>query len=308
MAKRTYNTEDLSNNDTSVSDIINDDIHDEHKTEKSTVRKSKSGFNIVTGLISIGLLMGSIFFGYKFLQEENKHISVIKLWDNIKDIANETETSTDGSSKDNVSSESAYSTDPIDREINWIDLCKINSDVTCWMYIPDTQIDYPVLQEPRYGEYFYLRRDIYKKEFISGSLFIPKLPDGYTEDAHLLIFGHNMRNGTMFSTLLEYKSNKFYTDHPYIYMYYPDRTEKWEVWSAYHTSQNDIVYHIPYELGTEEYVNLLNSIDSKKSYTTSIKDVTSDTNILSLSTCDKTDNESGRFVLNAVMVDVKYIN
>lgn len=299
MAKRTYSVNDIQNDDSDV--LIND--NEQNVSDNVSQKKSKSAFNVITGLISIILLASSLFFGYLYLQEENRNVSIVKLWDEIKGIANKD----DAAENDGISSESAYSTDPMDRDINFNDLYKINNDVTCWIYIPNTQIDYPVLQEPKYGEYFYLRKDIYKKDFVSGSIFIPKLPDGYSEDAHLLIFGHNMRNGSMFSILLEYKTKKFYEEHPYIYMYYPDRTEKWEIWSAYHTSQNDIVYRIPYELDTEEYANLIKSIDSKKAYTTSITNVTSSTNILSLSTCDKVDNNSGRFLVNAVMVDVKYI-
>lgn len=272
-----------------------------------TKQKSKLAVNILTGVIAVALLSGGIFFGVKFLQEERRNAEVIQLWDDVRDEANE---DVAPESDNGLTGESAYSTDPIDRVINWDNLFEINTDIKCWLYIPDTNMDYPVMQEQTFGEYSYLRRDIYGNDASCGSLFTPCQPEGYEDkDAHLLIFGHNMRNGSMFSPLSGYKTEEFYLEHQYIYIYYPDRTEQWQVWSAYHTNKYDMVYNIPYEMGTVEYANLLDDIESKKSYEAADVDVTTSMNILSLSTCDKTDGtNTGRFVVNAVLVDVKYLD
>lgn len=307
MGRRYYgtpSTTDTASRRVFGGQVVNDDLE---KQLPSSKPKSKIIINILMGMFAICLLFGGIFFGIKFLQEDQRNTDVVQLWDDIRDVANDDDESV--TSEDGLSEEVAYSTDPMDRLINWKNLLDINTDVACWMYIPDTNIDYPIMQEQTFGKFFYLNRDIYKKEFSSGSLFIPCQPEGFeNKDAHLLVFGHNMRNGSMFSQLSKYKSKDFYLEHPYVYVYYQDRTEKWEVYSPYHTNKYDMIYNIPYEHGTKEYSNLLVYLEQQRLYEASDMDVTTSMNLLSLSTCDKTDGTNiGRFVVNCVLVDTKYL-
>lgn len=260
--------------------------------------------NIILITIAICMLVGGIYFGFKWAQEEKKTADITQLWDDVKEIADETEDSfTD------ISWGEGYSKDPIDREINWDDLQTINSSVYAWIYIPNTSVDYPIMMEQKFGTYFYLNHDIYKQSLVSGCIFIPKEPDWFEgDDAHLLVFGHNMKNGTMFSSLMEYKDEAFYKEHPYIYVYYPDRTEKWAIWNAYHTVSDDIIYNLPYEYNTDNYRDLLSDMSTHSFYYTSVDSVDASQKVMTLSTCDKSSqSDSGRFVVNSVMTDVKVI-
>ena len=275
---------------------------DESAHKKKTATKH-SVADIILISVAGCLLLGGLFFGFQFFKEDKKNADVIQFWDDIKDIANDEQSSGDNNV---ISSEAAYSTNPIDREINWDDLLEINSDIACWIYIPDTNVDYPVMQEPKYGREFYLYRDIYKNYFVSGSLFIPKAPEGYTDD-HLLICGHNMKNGLMFSQLLDYKEKSFYDAHPYIYLYYPDRTEKWTIWSAYHARNDNKVYYSPYELNTKGYADLLDEINDNEPYDTLVTEYTPSTYTMTLSTCDKIDTTSGRYIVNAILSETKQL-
>lgn len=270
-----------------------------NESTRTNKKNSHSRFVIDTILVSVAcfLLLGGLFFGYRFLQESEKNEEVVQMWDEVKVVANNVN---QDNGKNEISVEVSYSTDPMDRKINWDDLLGINSDVACWMFIPGTNIDYPVMQESKQDEQFYLYRNIYKKRFVSGSLFIPKTIDGYI-DEHLLVYGHNMKNDSMFSQLLDYKSKQFYNEHPHIYMYYPDRTEKWTIWSSYNTKENDIIYHSPYERNTDGYENLIKSIDLNKSYSTLVTECSPSDYILTLSTCDKVGDSSKRYVVNAVL-------
>lgn len=200
--------------------------------------------------------------------------------------------------------------DPMQRSVDIRGLQDVNSAVICWLYVPGTKIDYAVLQEPVFNEYYYLRRNIYGQYSRSGWIFTPKQPDGYDGlDMHFLIFGHNMGGGstTMFGTLSKYKRESFWREHPYLYLYYPNRVERWSIWSAYNTTESDAIYDIPFESGTEGYQALLESIQDNAMYDTGITAPESTERIVTLSTCDRSAGGSGgRFVVNAVLNTVEY--
>lgn len=93
------------------------------------------------------------------------------------------------------------------------ELWKENRDMWGWLSIPDTPIDYPVMYTPEDPE-FYLRRAFDKSYLYSGCLFVGEgcLPTG----SHVILYGHNMEDGTMFSTLPLYADPEYAAAHPTI--------------------------------------------------------------------------------------------
>lgn len=88
-----------------------------------------------------------------------------------------------------------------------------NSDFFGWVKIEGTKVDYPVMYTPQEPEY-YLRRAFDKSDSISG---VPFLDGSYVESGnHYLVYGHNMKNGTMFHALLDYAKPEFWKEHPTI--------------------------------------------------------------------------------------------
>ncbi|MBO5435626.1 class B sortase [bacterium] len=291
------------------------------KTSGEAVKNSRKKINtstIIIIIIMILMLIGAAIFGIFAFNSHMETVEVVQLWDEVANIAeiaeplSNTVSNTSSVVPDNNSSQIeedvALSTDPIDKEFDWDALLNINSDVMCWIYIPGTEINYPIMQEKVLGEYFYELHDIYGNYLRAGSLFTPKQPDGYDgKDMHILVLGHNMKNGTMFSSLRKYLDETFYWERPYIYLYYPDKTEKWHVWATYRTYADDMIYDIPYEKDSDAYKALLDDIISKRDYVTNTVDPTTSDRILSLTTCDWFDAEqNGRFVVNAVIEEVKY--
>jgi sortase B len=118
---------------------------------------------------------------------------------------------------------------------------------------------------------------------------------------HMLIYGHHMKNGSMFGTLTKYKDKSYYEEHPYVYIYYPDRTEQWQVWTAEHVKDTDLVYCMPYISGSPEYEELIAGLQSGSLYETSVGSIDSETGFITLTTCDNTDGSgTGRFIVNIV--------
>ena len=89
-----------------------------------------------------------------------------------------------------------------------------NKSLAGWIRIPDTEIDYPVMQT-RNNEY-YLTHDFEQKEDKNGSIFLDCDCSIWPRSENLLIYGHNMMSGKMFGTLDKYKSEDYFKKHPEI--------------------------------------------------------------------------------------------
>lgn len=101
---------------------------------------------------------------------------------------------------------------PDDSTRNFAALQEINGDILAWISVPDTGIDYPVVQGT--DNDYYLRRLVTKEWNSSGSIFLDYRSAPDLSDPYSIIYGHNMLNGTMFSSLMEYKNQDFYQTHP----------------------------------------------------------------------------------------------
>lgn len=182
------------------------------------------------------------------------------------------------------------------REIDWNELKNINEDIVAWLYIPDTNIDYPILQEQEVGGQYYLHHD-YKGEYLyAGSVFTPKQPYEEVEDGHLLLFAHRMKDKTiMFSSLYEYYADEeLMLQHQYAYVYTEEKTERYIVWGIANAKSNDSVYMLPYPLGSKEYEELISYLSDKLNNIEENKP-TKDDRTLVLSTCSGSTGGSDRF-------------
>ena len=92
-----------------------------------------------------------------------------------------------------------------------------NDEIAGWIEIKGTEVDYPVMYTPEDGQ-FYLYRTFEKEEDPTkeGCLFIDEFCKVDPRDTNLLIHGHNMKNGTMFHSLLNYKDEDYYKEHPVV--------------------------------------------------------------------------------------------
>ena len=101
--------------------------------------------------------------------------------------------------------------------INFDALKQINEDTVAWLYCPDTEIDYPVMKAEDYSYYLsHLPDGAYNA---NGTLFIDynNAPD-FSEKL-TVVYGHHMRSGKMFGSLVGYKEQVYYDEHPFMYLY-----------------------------------------------------------------------------------------
>ena len=106
-------------------------------------------------------------------------------------------------------------------------LAELNSDYLCWIQMPDTPIDYPVVHK---DNSFYLRRDFYGEKNRHGTIFMDETCDA--EDDFLLFHGHNMKDGTMFGCLKNLKRKNYRAEHTELTLNWAQEEEQFEIFAG----------------------------------------------------------------------------
>lgn len=166
-------------------------------------------------------------------------------------------------------------------EVDHEKLSEINGDYACWLYCADTQIDYPVVQCA--DNSYYLKRLFNGAKNSGGTLFIDyrNLP-GF-QDPNTLIYGHHMRNDSMFGILTEYEKPGFYESHPFVLMLSAEEIAVIELFAGYTTSENDHCYDIAIS-GEEDMAAFVREAEAKSDFETEVEVLTHD-RLATLSTC-----------------------
>lgn len=112
-------------------------------------------------------------------------------------------------------------------DIDFEALQELNDDVVAWIYCPNTKINYPVLQTSNND--YYLNHLMDGTYNINGSIFMDYRNESDFTDGNTLIYGHHMQSGAMFASLTEYKDQKHYDAHPYIYVLTPTQNYRMEI-------------------------------------------------------------------------------
>ena len=113
-------------------------------------------------------------------------------------------------------------------------------DTVGWLYCEGTPINYPVMQSD--DNDYYLRRLPDGTYNTAGSLFADYRCGKIGETNNCIIYGHNMKNGTMFSSLTKYKSQSYYDEHPVLYLYTPEGDYKIELIAGFVSKPTGEVY------------------------------------------------------------------
>ena len=200
----------------------------------------------------------------------------------------------------------AVEDDPVLEELRKTDLAalrEVNPDVVGWIRVPDTKIDYPVVQ----GEdnNFYLKHTWQGHENTVGTIFMDYGSSPDLTDFNTLIYGHNMRTGSMFASLRNYSQQDYFNAHPYVYLLVDNGAFRFEVFSAYQAELDASAYGQSFRQ-RETREKFLQDAAEKSAIETEITPGIRD-RILTLSTCSGMGYET-RWVVHArlKMVQVLY--
>jgi len=179
-------------------------------------------------------------------------------------------------------------------------LLKENEDLVGWITMEGTQIDYPILQADDNEEY--LTRNFYKDDTRAGSIFMDFRNDIESTSQNTILYGHRMKDGSMFEQLSKYQDEDFFKKHQTFQFDTLYESYEAEIFAVYATT-TDFNYIQTDFSSDEEYAELLTNIKEESMYETDVE-VNAADRIITLSTCDYAlDENKGRLVVQAKLVN-----
>ena len=171
-----------------------------------------------------------------------------------------------------------------------------NPDVVGWIYSEGTQINYPVLRGDSNETYLY--HMINGEYNTSGSIFMDCHNNPDLSDINTIIYGHHMKNGSMFASLHQYVHQDYYDEHKYMWYLTPDHIYRLDVLAGYVGDAEAEIYTI--FVDQEELDSYLAFAERKSTFTPDYKAETIN-GIIALSTCSY-EYDDARYVLVCVPV------
>ncbi len=264
--------------------------------------KKVTPWTIIRAVIIV-VLIGVIAYEAVMIYRDQKEYSVaVNEYDDIRD--NYVNTSADNDDKESQEGASLWEDTYPKLDINFSALSEINSDFIGWLYFPAlSKINYPVVKEQTIDQYLYKTFEGTPNR--AGCIFMDVLSNENFEGPSDMVFGHNMKNGSMFGTLKSlYKSDNkdILKDNPYVYIYTEDKVYKYRVFGYYTTTQGSYSYtEVTDESVYDEYIKFIKN--------NSIIDVPEDIRfdeyppLLTLSTCSGQTGSGRRFVVHTIKVE-----
>ncbi len=251
------------------------------------------GLCICLFLFSIWKL-ATIFLGYNAGNKEYEELQQYVLSEpETPDTAASAEDASDDTSDDTAEEETTEDVSTKEARIDFASLKAINEDAVGWIEIPGTEISYPVVHTT--DNTYYLTHTFRRQENKSGAIFEESSNASDFSDLHTIIYGHNMKNGSMFAGLKNYGKKNYYEAHPYIYLDQEDGTHCYQIFSCYEADVTDVTYTVGYA-ADDTYASFLDSLKTSSLYDTGVS-VSKEDSVITLSTC--TSNGSKRFVVHA---------
>lgn len=178
-------------------------------------------------------------------------------------------------------------------------LREISPNVIGWLCLPDTVISYPVAQST--DNAYYLDRFLDGTPNVGGTLFADFACPSDFSGQNTIIYGHNMRNGSMFALIDDYTDQAFYDMHPYLYLNTPLQNYRVEVFAGFTTDPESFVYATAFA-SEEDFAAYLNAVRALSDFSSPVAVAGSD-RIVSLSTCTYSADDV-RFVLFGKLVEI----
>lgn len=191
-----------------------------------------------------------------------------------------------------------------EKEVDFAKLkAETNEDIYAWVYIPDTKVDYPVVQHPTDNTY-YLNYNLDGSKGYPGCIYTEDYNEKDFSDPHTVLYGHNMKDGSMFAGLHKFEDEVFFEEHPYIYIYTEEGMLVYEIFSARETGDEHLLLSYDFD-NARTFQGYLNDIFNTRSLRCNNKEdveVTWEDRIITLSTCIS-NKPNNRYLVQGVLLN-----
>lgn len=274
------------------------------------MNKKKSGdiYKIICIILLIILIGIVAVWGYRIIVENRANSKYEEIQNTVNSAAKQADTEaviieTETEEETETETEEVQNAFDIpEKNLDWASLYAENKDIYAWIYIPGTQVDYPVLQSAS-DDTYYLNHNIDGSYGKPGCIYTEKINSKDFTNYNTVLYGHNMKNGEMFGCLHDYEDKTFFDENPYVYVYTEEKTYVYEIFAAY-TATNAHILNTNDFSTQEGFADYLDNVVYNKALTGNFRNdtrVTSDNRIITLSTC--TSNSSKRWLVQAVLVN-----
>ena len=196
-----------------------------------------------------------------------------------------------------------------DNPVDFAALQAVNPDAYAWIYVPNTLVDYPVLQSGAdLPEDVYIYRNLEKQYEFRGCIYSQKANAKDFSDPVTVLYGHHMLDDSMFSTLYYFRDQQFFDANEFFYIYTPGHILTYRIVSAHQYDERHILnsFDFSQEAIFQEY---LDEISNPRSMLADVREgitLTTEDRIVTLSTCIS--GGSQRYLVQGVLIDDQATN
>lgn len=183
-------------------------------------------------------------------------------------------------------------------DVNFDSLKNDNSDIIGWIYLENSNINYPIVKTN--DNSFYLDHSFNKSYNSAGWIFADYRCEADFSSKNTTIYGHNRRDLSMFATLKNTLNEDWYTNNKYLTIATPEGNRIYQIFAIY-SVKAELYYSTPNFASDEEYINFLNTMKQRSVYDFGVTLESSDS-IVTLSTC--ANNNTYRVVLQAKLLSI----
>lgn len=253
------------------------------------MKKKSNKKEIIRRIILVIAIITLVVSGYKLFSIWNEYHKNAKTYDEVREYS--PQSNSDEGTEDPVE-KYRFKQEDFDKLFN------INNDFKGWITVPNTNVDYPIVQTT--DNEYYLHHNFKKEYNEGGAIFIASENSNPFKDENTVIHGHHMRDGSMFASLEKYKDKSFLDSNNKIYITTKDNVYEYEIFSVYVIEANSNPYKINLSSG-DEYVKYLNELKNSSMYQIDTPEFTKDDRIITLSTCSY-EVEDGRLLVHGRLV------
>ena len=274
-------------------------------------RKKKQSF--IHYLIPTVLFISMIVFGGLFLRDFLEYRAAEDEYASLQDHIVISEEPKKEAPKKEKAGEEEFDDEPEEEpvdllhphfQIDYGALSGVNGDFTAVLHVPALSITYPVVKSKDNEEY--LHRTFEGKVNFAGSIFLDANAKGSYDHKNTFIFGHNMKNGTMFGKLKYFlRDDQLANSNPYVFLCRPEGITRYRIFSYYLTTVESPIYNdFEGDKGYDQYLSLIQRLSSYRNYPKDSIDFTQRPDIITLSTCSGPSGGNQRFIVQAALEEV----
>ena len=257
---------------------------------KNNKKKASLG-GVLRNIILIAAVCVFLFSAYQLVNIYLEYKKGTDEYDKIREYVKEPEGKKE-EPKDETEDQGEKKEELIGPQIDFAGLKEINPDVVGWIQMEALDVSYPIVKGTDNDHYLHYTFEGQKNA--AGAIFMEYTNNSNFEDCNTIIYGHNMKNGSMFGTFRTLHESENLTS-PYLWICLPDKSYRYEIFTVHTTSATGDTYTL-FSAPDDQFTQYLNKMRDASEFPVGTAP-TKDDKIITLSTC--TGNDATRFVIQA---------